>query len=146
MNQSIAGRMQLESNLRKALQQSEFYLLYQPKVDIHTGKVRGAEALIRWARPNQGIIPPAEFIPIAEESNLIVQIDAWVLEAACQQTKRWEALGFAPVPYCRQRGSKGIHRRFVWTRQNHFGAPSIGAWSGSNWSLLKVCWCAMLWL
>lgn len=96
MNQSIAGRMQLESNLRKALQQSEFYLLYQPKVDIHTGKVRGAEALIRWARPNQGIIPPAEFIPIAEESNLIVQIDAWVLEAACQQAKRWEALGFAP--------------------------------------------------
>lgn len=96
MNHMIAGRMQLESSLRRALELNEFFLLYQPKVEIHSGRVVGAEALIRWAKPGQGIIPPADFIPIAEESNLIVQIDSWVLEAACQQARYWQDCGFTP--------------------------------------------------
>ncbi|WMW82246.1 EAL domain-containing protein [Undibacterium cyanobacteriorum] len=96
MNASIAGRMELEAKLRRAIEKSEFYLLYQPKVDIHTGKVKGAEALIRWARPGEGIISPADFIPVAEETNLIIDIDSWVLDAACQQAKMWQAQGIAP--------------------------------------------------
>ena len=96
MNHSIAGRMQLESSLRRALDQNEFFLLFQPKVDIHTGHVIGAEALIRWAKPNHGVISPIEFIPVAEESNLIIQIDTWVLDAACQQAKAWENQGVKP--------------------------------------------------
>lgn len=90
MNRSIAGRLNVESGLRRALLQEEFFLLYQPKVDIKTGRVMGAEALIRWAHPNDGVISPLEFIPIAEETNLILQIDAWVLDSACRQAKTWQ--------------------------------------------------------
>jgi diguanylate cyclase (GGDEF)-like protein len=90
MNKSIAGRMHLESGLRRALVNEEFFLLYQPKIDINTGRVHGAEALLRWNHPKEGIILPDQFIPIAEESDLILQIDAWVLETACAQAKRWQ--------------------------------------------------------
>jgi len=93
MNRSISGRMYLESGLRRALQREEFFLLYQPKLDVRSGKVLGAEALIRWAHPQDGIIAPNEFIPVAEETNLILQIDAWVLDAACAQAKIWQSAG-----------------------------------------------------
>ena len=96
MNRMIAGRLYLESGLRRALQKDEFFLLYQPKVDIQTGQVMGAEALIRWAHPQDGVIPPIEFIGVAEESNLILQIDAWVLDAACAQAKIWQDQGITP--------------------------------------------------
>lgn len=96
MNASLAGRMELEAQLRKAIEKGEFYLLYQPKVDIHTGKVKGAEALIRWARAGEGIISPADFIPVAEETNLIIDIDSWVLDTACQQARVWQAQGIPP--------------------------------------------------
>lgn len=96
MNRMIAGRLYLESGLRRALQRDEFFLLYQPKVDIHSGQVLGAEALIRWAHPKDGIISPIEFISIAEETNLILQIDAWVLDTACAQARIWQDAGFAP--------------------------------------------------
>lgn len=96
MNRTISGRMYLESGLRRALQRNEFFLLYQPKLDVQSGKVLGAEALIRWAHPQDGIIPPNEFIPIAEETNLILQIDAWVLDAACAQAKSWQDGGVQP--------------------------------------------------
>ncbi|MBC3830251.1 EAL domain-containing protein [Undibacterium amnicola] len=96
MNRLIAGRLYLESGMRRALQRDEFFLLYQPKVDIHTGQVLGAEALIRWAHPKDGIISPIEFISVAEETNLILQIDAWVLDTACAQAKIWQDAGIAP--------------------------------------------------
>jgi diguanylate cyclase (GGDEF)-like protein/PAS domain S-box-containing protein len=96
MNRMIAGRLYLESGMRRALQRDEFFLLYQPKVDIHSGQVLGAEALIRWAHPQDGIISPNEFIPVAEESNLILLIDAWVLDAACAQARIWQDAGIAP--------------------------------------------------
>lgn len=96
MNQSIAGRLYLESSMRKALENQEFYLQYQPKVDIKSGKIIGAEALLRWQHPEKGLISPAEFIPVAEETGLILQIDAWVLETACAQAREWQDSGIAP--------------------------------------------------
>ena len=96
MNQSSAGRLYLESSMRKALEKQEFYLQYQPKVDIKSGKLIGAEALVRWQHPLKGLISPAEFIPVAEETGLILQIDAWVLDTACAQARKWQDSGIAP--------------------------------------------------
>lgn len=90
MNQLISSRLYLESGLRRALRANEFFLLFQPKVDIASGQVRGAEALIRWNHPRDGMIAPAQFIPVAEEINLIAQIDAWVLDTACAQARLWQ--------------------------------------------------------
>lgn len=90
MNQSITSRLYMESGLRRALRANEFFLLFQAKLDISSGRVRGAEALIRWNHPRDGMISPAQFIPVAEEINLIAQIDAWVLDTACAQARRWQ--------------------------------------------------------
>jgi diguanylate cyclase (GGDEF)-like protein/PAS domain S-box-containing protein len=94
MNQMIAGRLQIESGLRRALEQNELALVYQPKVDIHSGRIVGAEALLRWNTPDN--IPPALFIPIAEETGLILEIDAWVLDTACAQARAWQEQGVPP--------------------------------------------------
>jgi len=93
MNHTIAGRLHLESALRRALERKEFSLLYQPKIDIATGRIIGAEALLRWQHPEKGMISPVDFIPVAEETGLIQQIDAWVLETACAQARKWRDLG-----------------------------------------------------
>jgi diguanylate cyclase (GGDEF)-like protein/PAS domain S-box-containing protein len=89
MNTQAHKRLELENALRRALENSEFTLQYQPQVSIATGKIIGAEALIRWMRPGHGLISPAEFIPILEETGLIVRVGAWVIRTACKQIGTW---------------------------------------------------------
>ena len=89
-------KLALEALLRRSLAQGEFQVYYQPQVDIATGQVIGAEALVRWQNPDRGIISPAEFIPLAEETGLIIQIGEWVLLSACAQAASWLAAGFSP--------------------------------------------------
>ncbi len=89
-------KLALEALLRRALAQGEFQVYYQPQVNIATGQVIGAEALVRWQNPDRGIISPAEFIPLAEETGLIIQIGEWVLLSACAQAASWVAAGFSP--------------------------------------------------
>lgn len=94
MNIYIDKRMNLESLLRTAIERDEFRLHYQPKVDLTTGLIIGAEALVRWERPDVGLVYPDEFIPFAEEVGLISSITKWVLETACKQNQSWHAAGF----------------------------------------------------
>jgi diguanylate cyclase (GGDEF)-like protein/PAS domain S-box-containing protein len=98
MNAQAAERMALESSLRLALDKKEFFLVYQPQMEIATGAIIGFEALIRWRHPVLGLIPPDKFIPIAENNGLILQIGEWVLRTACAQARLWWSEGFPPVP------------------------------------------------
>jgi len=98
MNARMNEKLELESQLRLALERQEFELHYQPKVDLRDGRITGAEALIRWRRPDQGLVPPGEFIPVAEESGLIVPMGAWVLEAVCAQQAAWRDSGLPLLP------------------------------------------------
>ena len=90
-------RFELQSGLRDAIGRSEFFLLYQPQIDLRTGSIFGVEALIRWRHPQMGIVPPNIFIPIAEQNGLIVQIGDWVLHEACRQNKAWQEAGLPPM-------------------------------------------------
>ncbi len=83
-------RLQMETDLRRAIEREEFILYYQPIICLKTGKVAGLEALIRWEHPNQGLLLPGEFLPIAQDSDLMSQIDTWVLRQACLQLKHWQ--------------------------------------------------------
>ncbi len=95
-NYSI-GKLSKESCLRNALKRSEFEVYYEPKVEIKTGKIVGAEALVRWNHPEMGLVSPGDFIPIAEEMGLIVPLGEWVLETACRQNQAWQAEGLGPL-------------------------------------------------
>jgi diguanylate cyclase (GGDEF)-like protein len=89
MNIRAVERQSIEEDLRRALERQEFVLHYQPTIDLATGAISGAEALIRWAHPTRGLVPPLQFIPVAEDCGLIVPIGAWVLREACSQAKAW---------------------------------------------------------
>lgn len=97
MNSTAYERLVLENHLRKALEREEFILHYQPQFDMATGRIIGVEALVRWRHPDLGMVSPALFIPLAEETGLIIQIDEWVLRTACAQNKAWQESGLPPI-------------------------------------------------
>jgi diguanylate cyclase (GGDEF)-like protein/PAS domain S-box-containing protein len=97
LNTRTQARLRIEGALRNALGRGEFMLYYQPQVDLKTGKIVGAEALIRWQHPEFGMVLPADFIALAEETGLIVSIGAWALRTACAQNKAWQKVGFGKL-------------------------------------------------
>jgi diguanylate cyclase (GGDEF)-like protein/PAS domain S-box-containing protein len=98
MNVRAVERESLEAHLRRAVERHEFVLHYQSKIDLDTGAISGAEALIRWLHPKRGLLRPAQFVPIAADCGLIVPIGRWVLHEACRQARAWQAAGLPPVP------------------------------------------------
>jgi EAL domain-containing protein (putative c-di-GMP-specific phosphodiesterase class I) len=97
MNASIEEKLVLLEGLRSALDDGQFRLVYQPKVDLRTGRVFGVEALVRWDHPEHGVIGPDRFIPLAEESGMIIALGDWVLRSACAQNRAWQRAGLAPL-------------------------------------------------
>jgi diguanylate cyclase (GGDEF)-like protein/PAS domain S-box-containing protein len=98
MNACALERLVMETSLRRALDRSEFLLHFQPRIELATGRIVGAEALIRWLHPERGLVPPDEFIPLAEETGLVIPIGEWAINEACRQAAAWDAAGLAAVP------------------------------------------------
>lgn len=120
MNTAALERFTMENQIRKALNNNEFLLHYQPLVDIQKGIITGVEALIRWEHPERGIVYPGSFIPVAEETTLILPIGEWVLNTACSQIMNWHACG---APF--ERVSVNISN--IQFRQNNFLEMVLGA-------------------
>ena len=98
MNLKAVERQSLEGSLRRALERKEFLLHYQPKVNLNTGEITGVEALVRWQQPDRGLVPPAQFVPVAEDCGLILPMGRWVLREACRQARAWQDAGLPPLP------------------------------------------------
>ncbi|MBL1319738.1 MAG: EAL domain-containing protein [Methylophaga sp.] len=112
--QMVSGAYQaliIEKELRRALERDELVLFYQPKVCVNTGIVKGMEALIRWQHPDKGLVSPFNFIPIAEETGLIIQIGKWVFEEACRQTRLWHKQGYDNLTVSINVSAKQFHHQ-----------------------------------
>lgn len=100
MNLKTRDRLSMREDMRAGIERSEFFLLYQPQVDLRAEKVFAVEALVRWQHPTLGLVSPADFIPLAEETGLIVPLGDWILREACRQNKAWQDAGFTPINVC----------------------------------------------
>jgi diguanylate cyclase (GGDEF)-like protein/PAS domain S-box-containing protein len=98
MNARALEKLALENSLRRALEREEFFLHFQPKVSLRSGEITGVEALLRWNHPELGVVAPSDFMPLLEETGIIVPVGVWAIRAACAQLKAWERSGLAPVP------------------------------------------------
>ncbi|MFZ2403552.1 MAG: EAL domain-containing protein, partial [Methylobacter sp.] len=107
---SARERIEMENRLRRAIQQQELHIFYQPQIDIVSGRIVGAEALVYWQDLNEGLIPPSRFIPIAEETSLIVEIGEWVLREACRQGRLWLDMELPPLTMAVNVSSHQFHR------------------------------------
>ena len=106
---AIEDRLSMESDLRMAATAGDFALYFQPKIDVRSGGLRGAEALLRWDRPGHGRVPPNVFIPLLEEMGLVSSVGAWVIDAACAQQARWREQGLEPVPVAVNCSARQFH-------------------------------------
>jgi diguanylate cyclase (GGDEF)-like protein/PAS domain S-box-containing protein len=133
MNVRAVERQSIEESLRRALERQEFALLYQPKIDLRTGEITGAEALIRWTHPTRGPVSPAQFIPVAEDCGLIVPIGNWVLREACKQARAWVDAGLFP-------GTMAVNISAMEFRDEHFleGIFAVLKETGLDPRLLEV--------
>jgi diguanylate cyclase (GGDEF)-like protein/PAS domain S-box-containing protein len=97
LNKKAQHELDMDLNLRKALEKNQFVLFYQPQFNLETNQICGAEALMRWVHPEKGIIPPADFIPLAEETGLIIPMGEWAIRTACEENKKWQEAGYPPI-------------------------------------------------
>jgi len=111
MNARALDRLHMETRLRRALERDEFVLHYQPRVDVVSGRIVGAEALIRWQHPERGLLPPAEFIPLVEDAGLVIPIGEWAIQTVCRQSAAWMAAGLSPVPIAVNLASTHLRER-----------------------------------
>jgi len=113
MNEQALENLLFENGLRRALERNEFLLHFQPKLDIAGGKITGCEALLRWQSSTNGLVPPNQFIPLLEESGMIVPVGEWVINAACAQIREWKEAGVAPVPIAVNLSSKQFQHQDI---------------------------------
>ncbi|HUL65296.1 MAG TPA: EAL domain-containing protein [Burkholderiaceae bacterium] len=111
MNESALDHLRMETRLRRAIERDEFVLHYQPRINVATGRIVGAEALIRWQHPERGLLQPSDFIPLVEQAGLVIPIGEWAIESACAQTAKWHKAGLQPVPVAVNLASTHLRER-----------------------------------
>ena len=142
MSTEARQRFDCEHALRRACENGEFVLFYQPKVDLSTGRMTGAEALLRWQRPGHGMVSPAEFIPLLEETGLIVEAGAWVIDEACRQAAAWAKLAGRPLQIAvnvasRQFAEPGLQRVIEQALARHGLLPGMLALEVTESALMQ---------